>query len=349
MPAELTFAVPGDLDSRTGGYVYDKRLIAELRALGWQVDHLRWPEGFPAPNAAELAQTEASLAELPDGATVLVDGLAFGALGEMALRHAGRLRLVALVHHPLALETGIAPELAATLAASERLALTAARAVVTTSRTTAEILVDQFAVPEPKITVAPPGTDPAKGPRGERQAGPLRLLAVGSVIPRKGFDLLVEALAGLADLPWTCRIAGSTERSPETHAALVTRIAAAGLDGRIRFLGEVSDVPALYREADLFVLPSRYEGYGMVFAEALAHGLPIVGAATGAVPEVVPAGAGILVPPDDAGALGRALRDVMADQALQTSLSAGARAAAAALPRWSDTARLVASALARID
>ena len=126
---ELAFAVPGDPDQRTGGYLYDRRLAAELPALGWEVRPLRLPERFPFPDPADLDETDRLLARLPDGLPVLVDGLAFGAMPEVAARHAARLRLVALVHHPLGYETGLAPDVAARLIERERAALVPAAGV----------------------------------------------------------------------------------------------------------------------------------------------------------------------------------------------------------------------------
>src|SRR5271168_5318727 len=106
------FAIPGDIETRTGGTIYDKRVMAELRASGWTVRHLQWPSSFPFPSPADEATVAASLAICPDGALVLIDGLAFGVLPDVAASEAERLRLIALVHHPLALESGLSPDIA---------------------------------------------------------------------------------------------------------------------------------------------------------------------------------------------------------------------------------------------
>lgn len=350
MPGELRFAVPGDIEARTGGYIYDKRLIAELRALGWRVAHLVLPPSFPFPDAADRAAAGRILGDCPDGSLVMVDGLALGALPEVAEAEGDRLRLAALVHHPLALETGLGAEDRARLVCSERRALAKVRAVLVTSETTARTLVADYRVPADRISVAKPGCDlrPERAVASRSKSETIRLLAVGTVTPRKGYDILIEALTRIAELPWTLTIAGSLERDPDCAAALRRAIDARGLGARIRFAGEVADMTALYDEADLFVLASRYEGYGMVFAEALRHGLPIVGTDAGAIPELVPSAAGILVPPDDATALASALRGLVADPARRAHLAAGARAAGAKLPRWEETAAIVAAALARV-
>jgi glycosyltransferase involved in cell wall biosynthesis len=341
----LVLAYPGDLETRTGGYVYDRRLALELEARGWEVRRLSLPAGFPFPSAAELAATDAAFAELPAAGTVLVDGLALGAMPDLAARMRGRLDLVALVHHPLCLETGLDEERAAALAASERAALASARAVVVTSPSTAASVRDLLGVPAGRVTVAVPGTDRAPAARG---SGGGRIVCVGTVTPRKGHLVLVEAMAGLADLDWELLCAGSTERDPAAAAAVRARVEALGLRGRVRLLGELApaEVADLYDRADLCVSASFHEGYGMALAEALARGLPVVAAAGGAVAETVPPAAGLLVPTGDAGALRSALRRFLSEPGLAARLRAGALAARRDLPSWADTAARVERALA---
>jgi glycosyltransferase involved in cell wall biosynthesis len=346
---DLRFAIPGDLDTRTGGYIYDRRLMAELRRSGWAVEHLRWAPSFPFPDGSDEAAAARSLAACPDGSLVLIDGLAYGALPGLAEAQGYRLCLAALVHHPLADETGLTAAQVEQLARSERRALAMARAVVVTSETTGETLRRQYGVPCERLTIARPGTDAAPPARSSAHldGGVPHLLSVGTLTPRKGHDLLVEALAHIADLPWICTIAGSTDRAPQTTADVAQRIATHGLGARIKLIGEQTDLSRLYDDADLFVLPSRYEGYGMAFAEALQHGLPVVGTTAGAIPEVVPSTAGLLVPPDDVTALASALRRLIVDPLARSTLAAGARAVALTLPSWQDTAVRVASALQR--
>ncbi len=351
MANSLSFAVPGSIETRTGGTVYDKRVIEELRRAGRSVEFLEWPASFPFPGDADLTAVAASLAECPDNAVVLIDGLAFGAMPDLAAKEATRLRLVALVHHPLALETGLTPETADRLAASERRALTRARAVIVTSDMTATTLVRDYGVPADKIVVAKPGVDRLgltdKSPTTGRKIP--HLLSVATVTPRKGHDVLVAALGKIADIPWHCTIVGSLDRSPETVAALRTQIEKHRLADRISLVGEVADPAPLYRSADIFVLPSRYEGYGMAIADALAYGLPVVATRVGAIPEVVPPSAGILVSPDDVPALAGALRRLLTDSDHRKEMARAAAAAAAALPGWAETAARIASALDRVE
>ncbi len=345
---ELSFAIPGDIAARTGGYAYDRRLIAELRCAGWSVEHLAWGPSFPFPTPADLAAAGRSLAALADGSLVLIDGLAFGALPELAAREGTRLRLAALVHHPLAEESGLDDALRERLRSSERRALAMARAVIATSRTTAHRLGERYGVAPARLAVACPGSDPAGPPPPRPAAGAVELLSVGTLTHRKGHDILIEALARLAGLPWRCRIIGSEARAPLVAAALRAQIGSLGLGERIALGGEVDEISPCYHCADIFVLASRHEGYGMVFNEALRHGLPIIATTAGAVPEAVPATAGLLVPPEDPTALAAALRRLILDPLERKRLATGARAAAGGLPGWRDTARTVSSALTNL-
>jgi glycosyltransferase involved in cell wall biosynthesis len=342
----LYFAIPGDLELPTGGYGYDRQLIAELREMGWKVEHVTLPGGFPFPDAEMLAVTEAAFATIPDGAVVLVDGLAFGAMPEVAQRHRDRLKLVALVHHPLCDETGLSEADRGRLFASEKASLGTARRVICTSNTTVARLKDGFNVSGTKCVVAPPGTE-----RVSRRAVPAnepRILAVGALVRRKGHDVLIRALAMVADRSWTARIVGPDDRDPEVTRELRGLITELGLEGRVALAGPIEDVRTELEAAQIFALASRYEGYGMAFAEALAHGLPVVACDAGAVPEVVPEDAGVLVPPDDpeafAGALARLLDS---SDEWQTAADAAWRAGQD-LPDWSDTARIVAAALSEV-
>jgi len=343
--ARCSFLVPGDLGTRTGGYGYDRRIIAGLRAAGWQVDLQSLGPGFPDPDASALALARRVIEALPNDTLVVVDGLAFGVLPDLAAAHAQRLRWVALVHHPLALETGLAPGRQRALFESERRALALARGVVVTSPATARALSD-FDVEAARITVAEPGTDPAPLAQGSGAAAPA-LLCVASVTPRKGHALLVDALAGLRDRPWTLDCAGSLTMDPACATALAAAIESRGLQGRVRLHGECDEagLRALYQVADVFVLPSFHEGYGMALAEALAHGLPVISTRAGAIPDTVPRTAGLLVAPGEVGALQAALRCVLDDGGLRARLAGGAREARRGLPSWADSAARFAAAL----
>jgi glycosyltransferase involved in cell wall biosynthesis len=340
---EASFAVPGDLATPTGGYAYDRRIIAELSALAWRIEVVDLGDGFPYPTADTRAAACARLAALPRH-PVVIDGLAFGALPEAAAALRASHRLVALVHHPLALESGLSAADAASLRASERSALVCARHVIATSATVARLLVADYGVASGRLSVVEPGTDRVSAPPRNRE-GVVKLLAVGSVIPRKGYDVLVAALARLRHLPWRLVIAGDCGRSPQTSRGLRAEIARLGLTDRISLLGAVASeqMSPLYASADLFVLPSRFEGYGMAYAEAIAHGVPVIGTTAGAIPQTVSADAGVLVAPDDVEALAAELQRLIASPDQRERLAAGARAVT--FPSWSEQAARFARVL----
>jgi glycosyltransferase involved in cell wall biosynthesis len=254
--------------------------------------------------------------------------------------------LLALVHHPLALEHGLLPAQAETLRASERAALATAQGVVVTSAATARLLASDYGVPAERITVARPGSDPVPPAQGS-QDGVVRLLSVGAIVPRKGFDVLMAALATITDLPWQLTIAGDRTRDRDAAAQLDADIARHALENRVTVLGAVlpQHLAALYAGADMFVLASRFEGYGMAYAEAVAHGLPVIGSNAGATADTVPPDAGLLVAPGDIPAFAHALRRVIGDAGLRQRLAAAARAAAPQLPSWRQSAEIFARAL----
>ena len=338
------FAIPGNIDLPTGGYIYDRRVLALLPGLGVTVRHLALPGSFPAPTAADLAETERLLAALPADGAVMIDGLAYGAMpAELVARV--RAAIVALVHHPLCLEAGLPPARQRQLKDLETAALALARKVVTTSPTTARTLAADFAVPAHKITVAEPGTDPA--PRATGTGSPVQLLAVGAVVPRKAYDLLVRALSPLADRDWRLTIAGPADRSAEALAALRAAMLETGLGHRVTLLGAVDQqrLAELYAKADIFVMSSLYEGYGMVLGEAMARGLPIVCTTGGAAAETAPDTAAIKVPPGDQAALTAAIGRLIDEPDLRARMADAAWAAAQGLPRWEDTARAIANVI----
>lgn len=343
------FLIPGDPETRTGGYLYDRRIMAGLTALGWRVERHRLDATFPLPTPAALREADAVLAALPERALVVIDGLALGAMPEVAATHRDRLRMIALVHHPLALETGLAEALRRRLFASEREALRHVRHIIVTSPSTVRALADYGIAPE-RCTVAPPGTDPAPLATGSG-SGELALLCAATLTPRKGHAVLFRALARLRRLPWRLGCAGSDTLDPATAALLRSLIEQLGLMDRVELLGELDpDALAIrYRRTDLFVLPSWYEGYGMALAEALARGLPIVSTTAGAIPDTVPADAGLLVPPGDEAALARALARVMTEAELRQRLAAGARAARQTLLDWPGACGQFAATLAAVS
>lgn len=341
----LAFAIPGDLSTPTGGYVYDRRVMALLPQHGVEPRVLALPGSYPFPTPADLDATQRALESAPPDSVILADGLAWGAFPP-ARAQTIRAPVVALCHHPLGLEAGLSPEQSRAFIENERAVLSLSDHVIVTSNATRATLVEQFGVAPGAITVAEPGVDrvaPARGSGGQTT----HIIAVGSIVPRKGYDILVEALAGLADLDWRLSIVGALDRAPDAAAALHGQVAAAGLRSRITFTGAADDaqLAALYEASDLFVSASRYEGYGMVLAEAMVRGLPIVSTTGGAAADTVPDAAALKVPPEDAPALADALRAAISDMSLRARLGANALEASRALPTWDSAAQTIAGVI----
>lgn len=339
------FVIPGDLSLPTGGYAYDRRVLSLALQAELDLRYLKIPGSFPAPPPADLAETAAVITATPEGATLLIDGLALGAMPPDYVR-AFKRRVAALVHHPLGYESGLPPARAAELIANEKAVLALCDAVIVTSHDTARIIERDFSVPHEKITVAEPGNDVERRAAGSGDAAP-HLVAVGSVSPRKGYDILIAALAALKDLPWRLTIAGAVDRGGETFSHLQTQVLDQGLSQRIVFTGPLDepDIAALYHHADLFVMASLYEGYGMALTEALSRGLPLVTTLSGAAAKQAPDAAAIKVPVNDVSALSQALSRVIADKALRIRMGEAAWAAALRLPRWDETVQNIAAAL----
>ncbi|XVS65590.1 glycosyltransferase family 4 protein [Actinosynnema sp. CA-299493] len=329
------FVLPGGVDdpaSPSGGNAYDRRVVEELSP----VHEVVVPGAWPRPDATARSTLDRALAGIPDGSVVVLDGLVACGVPEVVVPHAHRLPLVVLVHLPLADETGLPPALAARLDTAEREVLRAARAVVATSPSAARRLASHHGLA--RVHVVAPGTDPA--PPAVGTDGASRLLCVASLTPRKGHDVLVRALASVADLPWTCAFVGP-ERSPVRD--LVDRH---GLGPRIELPGPLSG-PALdraYATADLFVLASLAETYGMVVTEALARAVPVVASS---VPDALGAG-GVLLPAGDVTAFAEALRRWLTDDEWRRDLRGRASARRLELSTWDQTAAALAEVLASL-
>ncbi len=336
-PGALQFLVPGELQSATGGYVYDRRMIDGLRAIGWTVDVHLLDRSFPQPNAAALAHAGCVLSQLPDGALVLIDGLALGAMPDLIEAHAERLLIMALIHMPLGAQIGLDPPVAQRLQQEELRALHAVRHVIVTSDATKRQLMAE-GLRSAQLSVIEPGVDPAAALARRRYDGTLRLLCVATVSDGKGHELLIEALSPLAHLPWELCCIGSLRRSPGTVRRVRALLQRCGIASRVRLLGERAheELPDHYCASDLFVLATQRETYCMAVAEALAHGLPIVSTHTGAISQLVGSDAGILIQPGDGRALHAALAQVLSQPALAQRLADGALIARQQLKSWTN-------------
>ncbi|MCR9145692.1 MAG: glycosyltransferase family 4 protein [Rhodobacteraceae bacterium] len=349
MQTECAFAVPGDISAATGGYHYDRNLLAALNAAGRNTRHIALPASFPFPDVADMRTAIDALVQVPPDCALIVDGLAFGALQTDALDRV-TAPIVALVHHPLAHESGLPASQAQRLRVLERANLDRAAHVLVPSGHIRDVLCDGFGVAAERITVLRPGKPDFRAPTGAApDPGAPLILSVGLLHPRKGHDILIAALAACADLAWRAVIVG-TPWEPGHDDVLSGQIEAAGLADRIELAGRVAPdrLARLYAEARVFALATRYEGYGIVFDEALVHGLPIVATSAGAVPGTVPTEAGTLVPAEDALAFAHALRPLLRDDAQHARMAQAARRAGQDLPTWADAAETLGHILDRV-
>ncbi|HET6212691.1 MAG TPA: glycosyltransferase family 4 protein [Micromonosporaceae bacterium] len=332
--------LPNDIDdpgTPSGGNTYDRRICDGLAARGWSVHEHAVPGGWPRPARTERAVLARVLSGVRDNALVLVDGLVASAVPEILVPAAGRLRLVVLVHMPLG-------------DSAEGKVLAAARAVVSTSAWTRRLLLDRYPLPAHRVHVATPGVDPAALVPGS--AGGASLLCVAAVTPQKGYDLLAEALAKVADLAWSCVCVGSLRRDPGFVDRLRRQVEGYRLADRVRLVGPRTGarLDAAYAAADLLVLASRGETYGMVVTEALARGIPVLATRADGLPEALghaPDGSppGVLVRPGDPAALAGAVRRWLSDADLRQHLRRSARARRSTLTGWPATVEQVSKIL----
>lgn len=346
---DFAFLVPGALAQITGGYLYARQVVDGLRARGIAITLFELPGRYPDADTTARQAAAAALAGLPDGSVAVIDGLALPAFADCLAPEALRLCVVGFIHHPLSLETGLSPDRARHFAELEAALWPQLRGALCPSPHSARALI-AAGMDAGRVAVAVPGTPPAGRRPPARTDGPLRILTVGTLTPRKGHALLVEALARLRSHDWQLDCIGSLERAPATTAALRALIDRHQLGARITLHGEQppGHLAEAYRQADLFALPSWHEGYGMVLAEALAHGLPIVATTAGAIPDTVPAAAALLVPPGDGEALHDALQRLLTDTALRERLARAAAEAGASLPDWPTAVTRWAAALAQV-
>ena len=323
-------------------------MVTALRARGWAIDVHELDGEFPMPSVDAIAAAAALFATIADGTIVVIDGLAYGAMTDVVVASSARLRLVALVHMLLAHDVGIDRASERQREADERRALSAATAVVVTGRTMIDP-VSSYGVGIDRIAVVTPGTDRAPIARGS-DGSLVHLLCVAALTPGKGHDVLFRALAANRDWGWHLTCIGSATRSAATAAGLREMVGALNLSGRVTFAGELAG-PALdasFEEADLFVLATFRETFGMAVAEALARGIPVVSTATGEIPMLVGTSAGLVVPVGNEEALTAALTEVLADAAFREKLRAGAIQARDQLSDWDVAASKMSAVLERV-
>jgi glycosyltransferase involved in cell wall biosynthesis len=353
LKARVHTIVPAGIDDPhepSGGNAYDRHVCTGLAAAGWTVYEHPAAGAWPLPDPGARDALDRTLAGLPEDEVVLVDGLVACGVPDVVVPQARRLRIVVLVHLPLGDERGRPPVLVADLAARERETLRAAAAVVATSGWAARRVTALHGLDPRRVHVATPGVAPA--PPATGTDGVSRLLCVGALTPTKGQDLLVDALAALSDRSWVCDLVGPLHRAPAHVAAVRATIGRHGLERRVRLAGPLPPerLGPVYDTADLLVLPSRAETYGMVVTEALARGVPVLATATGGVPDTLGWGRGAVVPgllvaPDDVGALAAGLRRWFDDPGLRSDLRRSAARRRTELTGWEVTTRCLAHVL----
>lgn len=333
----IHFLVPAPFEAISGGYGYDRRLVAGWRGLGHEVRVVELPGTHPLPDEAARAAARAALGAVPEAARIVIDGLGLPAFAPL-VETLERRRAIGLIHHPTALEHGNPGPVRDALREAECAMFPRLARLVATSNLTARRLEPEFGVDPSRVGVVEPGTDPA--PRSTGSGGPgCAILAIGTLVPRKGHDVLLRALGMLADLDWTLTIVGPPRDT--VHAdGLLALVEELKLTARVTFAGEVTGaaLDALWAGADLFALATHWEGYGMAAAEALARGVPVAITAGGAIAEVVPMEAGVVSPPGDHVSLSRAMRRAIFDTDLRAEMAEAAWAAGQKLPRWDDRA-----------
>jgi glycosyltransferase involved in cell wall biosynthesis len=329
----------------SGGNTYDRRVCQALACAGWSVTVHEVAGAWPWAGDTGRDAVATTLERMPDAALVLVDGLVASTLPEVMTAAGRRLRVVLLMHMPVGFQAGRRAPLAA-----ECEVLRAASSVVTTSTWSRSWLLSSYTLDPARVHVARPGVDPAAPASGSENGD--ALLCVGAVTPGKGHDLLLAALAKVADLPWTCTCVGALSVAPEFAEELQRRARASGLDARFLLVGprDAGEVAAAYARSDVLVLASRAETYGMVVTEALARGLPVIAADVGGVPEALGSTAdgtrpGLLTAVGDVDALAGGLRRWLTDPDLRVDLRRVALDRRAALAGWSETAGRLARVL----
>ncbi|WP_439579784.1 glycosyltransferase family 4 protein [Elioraea sp.] len=343
----IALMVPAPFDAVSGGYGYDRRMVAGLRARGHAVRVVELAGRHPLPDAAAEASAWQAIADLRPGEIPVIDGLGLPAFARAA-EAVSRAGTIGLIHHPTPLEKGLSEADAALLREKETQLLPQLARLIATSRTTARALAG-MGIAEARIAVVEPGTDPARRAQGLQGAG-CAILSIGAAVPRKGHDLLLRALGRLTDLDWRLTIVGSLERDRAHAAALAALARDLTIAERVTFAGEIADeaLEALWSATDLFALATWHEGYGMAVAEALKRGIPCALTSGGAIGDLLPIDAGVMVPPGDWVALSRAIRRPIFDTALRHRMSDAAFAAGQRLPGWETQADAFARELAAV-
>ena len=346
----VVFVLPGDGEEDSGEY--DRRMCQNLPATGLPLLELPIAGEWPMPGPLSRSRLARSLTALPDDTVVLIDGTVACGVPEIVIPHARRLRLAVLVHQPLADDPALDPAQAAELDACERETLRLAGMVVATGPWLARHLIDRHDLDPTRVYVATPGTDAA--PLAAGADGVSRLLCLAPMTARHGQDVLIQALSTVDELAFKCVFAGSMHHDPGYVDELRWTVERLGLGSRISLIQPPDDLDLVYDGADLLVLPSRGGPSGIVVAEALARGIPVVTTETAGAHDALgmaPGGGvpGLLVPPNNPSALATALLRWSLDAELRHSLRTSALARSSVLEEWDVAAGRLTDVLSRLQ
>lgn len=335
----ILFVIPGDINLPTGGYRYDRHIIDEWRKIGQHVELISLEGNYPFPLEQEKQDALNAIEHFPPADIAVVDGLLGGASPLFLKSLSTKMPVVSLLHHPLCLENGLSEEKAQALKESEKSGLSWVKAVITTSDTTTETVKTLFNFDPAKVHTVLPGVnrpDDISLNKADEVSQTVKLICVASVIPRKSHRILLEALSQLPNLDWHLDCYGSTQFDEVLYKSLENFIRDNGLSQKVTFHGAVEDqtIEEAYASSDIFVLPSQYEGYGMVYAEAIVRGLPVIGTTGGAIAKTVPLSCGILVEPENTEELKQALEKLIKDKPLRLQYKQNAIRAEPEFPTW---------------
>lgn len=331
----MKLVLPGSIHRLTGGTIYDKQILNLIKGMSL----LELPDSYPFPTPEDVVITRKMLWQ--ETKMLLIDGLAFGAFNQGTLQGI-KAPIIALVHHPLYLETGLDERLIRIMLKEETNALTFAKHIVVTSKATKQTLINSMQVSENKITVAEPGI--TLRPKAMGSQPPL-ILSVGTLSPRKNHITLLKALNELKDLNWQCEIVGSKTSYPETTDLLESYIINNGLVKRVTLKGEAENLDPYYKRANIFALPSLYEGYGMVLSEALSAELPIITTTGGALAHTLPDNACIKIPPENVESMKQAIHSLLTIEKERNILIENGKKAMNLFNSWQDTAKIIEKAI----
>lgn len=342
----ILFVIPGDINLPTGGYRYDKEIINAWKTLGIDVELISLEGNYPFPSEQDKAQALEAINNFPKADIAVVDGLLGGASPEFMQALSKIMPVTALIHHPLCLENGLNENTAQALKDSEQKGLEFVSQIITTSPATTRTVTELFGFDKTKIHTVLPGVKRTQTSQGSKNKT-VQLLCVGSIIERKGHTFLLQALSRLKDLNWRLDCYGSTAFDTKLFDDLQRIVKAQNLSEKVIFHGAVTDdlIEAAYAKSDVFVLPSLYEGYGMVYAEAIVRGLPVIATTAGAIPDTVPKTCGILVEPKNIEMLKKALEQLISDKDLRDNYKQGAINAESGFPTWQGSAMRFAEIL----